>query len=194
MSKNKLLLESEVFKKRMGSLDLFSFLEKIDSLGAYEARLMRANFEYVWYILNSFKEFHKHMKFSSNCVDDADWWTALLFVDVFRNLSPCHRGWLLGLSLPDALALVEDQVQSELNAMHTLFDTSDSECRMECIFDFYLFLTSQRDSYVKAKPAVAALDVKYGHNNFGLDIDVCSLGEDKFLALYQASKDAVRDA
>ena len=37
MSKNKLLLESEVFKKRMESLDLFSFLKKIDSLGAYEA-------------------------------------------------------------------------------------------------------------------------------------------------------------
>ena len=55
--------------------------------------------------------------------------------------------------------------------MHTLYDTSDEECRMECIFDFYLFLMRRRDLYVKAKPAFTALDAKYGHSNFGLDIE-----------------------
>ncbi len=193
-SKNRLLLESEAFKKRMASLDLLSFFQKIGSLNEYEARLMRANFEYVWSILNSFKEFHKHMKFSSDCVNDADWWTALLYVDSSQKLSPCHRGWLQGLSLPEAIILVEDRVQSELNTMHTLYDTFDEECRMECVFDFYLFLVSRRDAYVKAKPTVAALDAKYGHSNFGLEIDICSLGEDKFLALYQDSKDVVENS
>ena len=194
MSKNKLILESKVFKKRMKSLNLHSLLQRIDSLSTYEARLMRANYEYGLYISNSLIEFHKDMNFSSDCDNDVDWWEALLFVDVSRKLPPCSRGWLLNLRLPDALILVEDRVQSELNAIPTLYDTFDEECRLGCIFDFYCFLMRRRDSYVKAKPAVAALDAKYGHSNFGLDIDVCSLGEDKFLALYQASKDSVENS
>ena len=45
------------------------------------------------------------------------------------------------------------------------------EARNLHAFDFYLFLMRRRDLYVEAKPAVAALDAKNGHSNFGLDIE-----------------------
>ena len=182
------VLTSAAFFKRRAEVNGLPFGFDDGVPCEWKSRANRAILEYGWCNLNAFKQFHVRMGFSSVYLNDQIIWLLLQVdaegqSDIASRVSTAFtaRPWYEVLKFKDALVMVNECYEKEMDEIVKLGDASDKDWQVDCIIAALHFFHKRRVLYTTEQPQIVALEAEKGHTNFGLAIDIYNLTEEKIL-------------